>query len=525
MCNSGEMENAEKTYGFYLLKIDSKNYKSGFYYAVKYKDFETKKWLGTKTSTGTDNEIEAKAFAIENRERIIKEYKEHAKKLHAKNDGKEFYKMLEDYYTADSKYLKDDYANNKKIIPKRRQKELTNLIKTYFIPYFKKEKINSIQEITRSVYSNLKIYLQNVKSKRNEKLTTKCISTYLGVFNRILQYHERNEIILKLPYSKGGGMITPHPDDETNSKKPSIIPTDNLKGIFETTIKSTDKRENTLLYYMLALMGLTTGMRDSEIGRIKSTDIIYVKEENYFYLKAYNNKTDYYNVEETDEYRKIPLHPFVVGFLEHYIKEKNISKGDYLFGTPKLNEDTKKMDGYLHQSKTHKAIVFLYRNIKFRENLNDKGEIEIPAIEGLENEMKEKRIVFYSLRHTFNTLCALYRHNNNNTNGNDDLIDYFMGHNSGSKMRANYTHINSVDNKTFYDNYGKFVIGMLNKFIITTKEEKEKEEALENYVGDYVDKKWKENKNLQDADGKIDYEKAVENILTPLLNSLRKKND
>jgi hypothetical protein len=92
-----------------------------------------------------------------------------------------------------------------------------------------------------------------------------------------------------------------------------------------------------------------------------------------------------------------------------------------------------------------------------------------------------------------------------------------------SKMMENYTHINSVDNKIFYDNYGKFVIGMLDKFIFTTNEEQKKEKVLDNYVDNFVDKKWEENKHLQNEEGKIEFDKAVENILTPLLNSLKKK--
>jgi integrase len=519
MCNNGVMDNAGKDYGFNLLKIDSNNYENGFYYAVRYKDFETGKWLRTKKSTGTDNETKAKAFAITNREEIIKKYKEHAEILHQRNDGKEFYKMLEEYYTPDSKYLKDDYANNQRIIPQRRGKELINLIKTYYIPYFKENNINSIQEITRTIYSNLKIYLREIKNKKGKKLTTKCINTYLGVLNRILKYHERNETILRLPYSKGGGMIQPPPNEEENSKKPNPLPTDNLKGIFETTIKTTDKRENTLLYYTLSLIGLTTGMRDSEIGRIKTTDIIYVKNDNYFYLKAYNHKTEYYNKKETDKYRKIPLHPFVMGMLKHYIEKKKIGKNDYLFGTPKINEDTKKIDGYLHQSKAHKAIIFLYRNIKFRENLNDGKVIEIPPVEKLEKEMSEKRIVFYSLRHTFNTLCVLYRHNDTDITRSDNIIDYFMGHKMASKMMENYTHINKVDNKTFYDNYGKFIIGMLDKFIFTTKEDQKKNEALENYTDKFLEARKGE---LLNEDGKVDYEIAIKAI-EEMINTLRPK--
>ncbi|MDR2158694.1 MAG: hypothetical protein LBP23_01360, partial [Treponema sp.] len=475
MCNNGAMENAEKKYGFNLLEIPSTKYKSGFYYAVRYKD-ENGKWLPTKKSTDTDNETLAIAFAIENKEKIIKAYYDHIKKLHVKKDGKDFYRMLEEYYTADSKYLKDDYANNKRIITKKNRTEYLSVIKTYFIPYFKEKKINSIQEITRIVYSGLKLYLQNVKNKKGENLSTKSINNYLMIINRILQYHERNEIIPKLPYSKGTGILKISKEEKANSKKPQILPTDNLKGIFEIRLSKKHKKEKIQLYYTLYMIGLTTGMRDSEIGRIKASDIIYVREENYFYLKAYNHKTDYYNVKETEEYRKIPLHPFVVEALKLYIKEKNIGKDDYLFGIPKPNEDTKKIDGYLDQSKTHKAIKYLYNVIKIRDVItefgigNESKKAEELYDENIEKEMKEKRIVFYSLRHTFNTMCVLHRHNDTDITRSDSIIDYFMGHKMASKMMENYTHINKVDNRTFYNNYGKFVIDMLNKFVFRSEE-------------------------------------------------------
>jgi integrase len=270
------------------------------------------------------------------------------------------------------------------------------------------------------------------------------------------------------------------------------------------------------------MIGLTTGMRDSEIGRIKVSDIKYVRDENYFYLKAYNHKTEYYNAKETDEYRKIPLHPFVVEVLKLYIKENNIGKDDYIFGIPKLNEDTKKIDGYLDQSKTHKAIKYLYTAIKMREAITE-GGIGIARKENEENiekEMNDKRIVFYSLRHTFNTLCVLHRHNDTDLTRNDDLIDYFTGHNSGSKMRQNYTQINKADNKIFYNNYGKFVIDMLNKFIFRSEEYNAK---LENAVDAFIDKKWKENKNLLNEDGKINFEDGIEKIIKPLIDTLRTK--
>jgi integrase len=237
----------------------------------------------------------AKAFAIENRERIIKEYKAHRENLHKKNDGKDFYRMLEEYYTTDSKYLKDDYANNKRVIPRNDRIKNIGVIKHYFIPYFKEKKIASIQGITRSVYTGLKLYLQNIENKKGETLSTKTINNYLMVINRILQYHERNEIIPKLPYSKGTGILKISKQEKANSKKPQILQTDKIKGIFELTLNKKNGRENTLLCYTLSMIGLTTGLRNDEIGRIKRSDIKNVREENYFYLKAYNHKTEYFN--------------------------------------------------------------------------------------------------------------------------------------------------------------------------------------------------------------------------------------
>jgi integrase len=524
MCNNDTMDNAERKYGFYLLKIPSERYKSGFYYAVRYKDFESKKWIPTKKSTNTDNETLATAFAIENRERIIQEYKDHAKKIHTKNDGKDFYKMLEEYYTIDSKYLQDDYANNKRIIDKKQRNLNNGFINTYLIPYLQEKKINSIQEVNRSVYSGLKIHLQNVKNKKGKNLSTKTINNYLIAFNRILQYYERNELIAKLPYSRGTGIIKISKEEETN--QPALLPIEKLKDIFSASIffnKGEKKTDDYLFSYMLALIGLTTGMRESEIGRIKKDDIQYIKSEKVYILKVFNSKTSYYNKERSEKYRKIPLHLFVVKMLKLFLQTRENT--EYIFGVPKVDDDTQKTDGYLHYRKPRKAIIEVYKHIKQKENFKETGKILESLIiekQALEKEMREKNIVFYSLRHTFNTLCVLYRYNDTNTERSDDLIDYFMGHNSGSKMRANYSHINNVDNKTFVNNYGKFVFDVLNKYIFSNEEEDKK---LEDYIDKEINVLWAENKHLLDKDGKISIEEVFDNILNPLLNKGRNKEN
>jgi integrase len=162
-------------------------------------------------------------------------------------------------------------------------------------------------------------------------------------FNRILQYHERNEIIAKLPYSKGTGILRISNEEKAITRnKRYMLPTERINHIFDSYFDSGIKRENTLLYYTLSLIGLTTGARNSEIGRIKRSDINYLKSENVYLLKIYNHKTDYYNTEDLEGYRKIPLHPFVVEAVRIYIRKKNIETDDYIFGIPKLNRDTKK---------------------------------------------------------------------------------------------------------------------------------------------------------------------------------------
>jgi integrase len=421
--------NAEKKYGFNLTKITSNKYQSGFYYSIRYKDFETNKWLPLRKSSNTDNKEIAKIFAIDNRESIIRKYYEKKSVKRSKTNYIDLYSMLQEYYKPDSKYLKNDVINNRREVTKQGCSINQGFIRNYLIPYLQEQKISNIQEITSTVYSNLKIYLQN------RIPTNKTINNYLTGFMRILQYHERNGFIEKLPYSDGTGLLRITIEEKAEAKKPEVLPIEQLKNCF-------DYQNDDLYSYLLAMIGLTTGMRNSEIGRIKKEDIIYLENEDIYLLKAYNNKIKFYNTKETDAYRKIPLHPFVAKYLMDFIKDKK--QNDYIFGAE---------NGFLHFRKTHKALI------QFYQQLLDLRKDET------EKELKEKNIKYYSFRHTFNTLCVLYRFNDSNTDRTDDIIDYFMGHKISNKMRANYTHINKIDNDIFYQNYGKFVIEVLDRFV------------------------------------------------------------
>jgi integrase len=275
------------------------------------------------------------------------------------------------------------------------------------------------------------------------------------------------------------------------------------------------------------MIGLTTGMRNSEIARIKKQDIKHIKDTDIYLLFAYNHKTEYYNT-ENDEYRKIPLHPFVVECIKIYIREKEetnkitIHPDSYLFGIPKINKDGKIIDGILNTKIFGMAIKTLYKHILMKQRYKETGKldeaIQIDA-KVIEAEMKKNHITFYSMRHSFHTLCVLYRFKDTNSERTDDLVDYFTGHKINNSMRANYTHINKIDNRIFFNDYGKFIIDMLNKYIFLNDEESQaKKASIENRVDEAFDK----NQHLLN-DAKLDTDIFIDKLFNKLAATKNKQ--
>jgi hypothetical protein len=91
--------------------------------------------------------------------------------------------------------------------------------------------------------------------------------------------------------------------------------------------------------------------------------------------------------------------------------------------------------------------------------------------------MTKKNVVFYSLRHTFETMLGIKYPQYTL------LIDYFMGHKPQASMLANYLHINQVDNETFFKEYGKKIIDFQDQFIY------KESEVLNDYLKKMVDEK------------------------------------
>jgi len=167
----------------------------------------------------------------------------------------------------------------------------------------------------------------------------------MNYLTRIFDYHLRNGILEKLPYTKGTALL--RITGKQAKEDAEILPIDKLKGIYPhrrlidpveliqfinpmdaaNSFNSMSAKERGIILndyifpFTLGVLSLNTGLRNSEISRIKREDFIGVKEKETFLLKVWNKKTDYFNRTSESKYRKIPLHPYTI---EAVMMNKNI---------------------------------------------------------------------------------------------------------------------------------------------------------------------------------------------------------
>jgi len=356
-------------------------------------------------------------------------------------------------------------------------------IRKYLIPYLKERQVAEIKGITREVYTGLKIYL-------GEKgLVPKTINNRLTGLIRILKNHLRNELIDRLPYIQGEAYLTV----ERNPRIP--LPkryTEHLKGIIDMPIyynfltKEPPEHDTPPFIrepYLLSVLGLLCGMRNSETARLKPSDIKKAEcvEGAYYYIKCLNEKTKHHHKTDGERYRKLPIHPFILGLLIDYININKIGEDDYLFGEPKIIDG--KEDGVMNPKRHAKAMFEFYCQLKAKATTESTGNIAMLGEaefhrNAIVNEMKEERQSFYSLRHTFETIFEM-KHK-----GDTILNDYFMGH-KPQGMLGNYLHINGVGDSMFWDDYGKHMIEF-QKWFIHKHDEESSKRRLE-YVEGLID--------------------------------------
>jgi len=534
----------KKFFDLTVIKRDLERYPEGFTYKVRYKlDLTGKKIAQGRATFTTKTAVvsEAVKLGFDNRLEVLKNY---AVNKTTPERGKAFFKMLMSYYDEGSKYLLDDTSCNKREIVHDARVKAQTFVKTDLIPYLQQKKINHIKEITTPIYNGLKVYLQA------KGIKDKTINNRLNFFTRILEYHLRNGLLEKLPYTKGTTLLKITWKQEKEDAE--ILPIEKLKGIYphknlidpiklinfmnfthgQLTIEKLSLKEQKAIFndyiipFTIGVLTLNTGMRNSEVGRIKREDFIGVKEKETFLLRVWNKKTEYFNKTNESKYRKIPLHAYTIEVVKIFIQYKEelygtIKDTDFIFGKSIIDKDTGKPDGFLHSKIFDKVVYVLLKLIKHKNNLstyfsNEKELIKTMGdIKSLQEELKDikdagKGISFYSFRKTFRTMLGL----------KNDLAEYLIGHRLGNDAKTTYIQVNSLDNKLFVEEYAQPVIEMLDKYVFfseselkmlsdkDTKKIKDKADFLSSKIGqgvslqdtfiDYAIKEYQEITNSED---------------------------
>jgi integrase len=351
-----------------LIKRPSKKY--GFLYYVRY--IEKGRLIPSKWNTHTNILKEAEQFARDNRDRILSDYRS----KHTPQG--ELYSILSEYYKAGSSYLEKDKNRNRELCEKTRS-VYYHFMNKKFIPYLQENNIKTFAEIVPPVIARFQDYLL---AEGNRPQT---INRYLSGVNILFNHLLINGVIKENAFDRVKALKMGAKSTEVRG----CHDIDKMKGVFNTQWKDT-------LSYLLCLVIYSTGMRNSEIEKIKTNDLIELDGIHFVNIK--NSKTE-------NGIRIVPLHEFVYQKIQRYIKQAGKREGDYIFSD----------HGGPNQSTLYnQANVLLGKKLKLSED-------------------DLKGITFYSGRHFWKTLMS-------SEGLGEDIEEFFMGHKVSGDVSKNYNH-------------------------------------------------------------------------------------
>ena len=354
--------------GYNLTKVPSKRY--GFLYYVRY--IVKGKLVLSRWNTRTNNREIAEHFAVENRERILAEY--YAKRQF---DHK-VYDTLEHYYEKDSSYLAAAKLRGQDFTEKAR-KSSEAFIKKVFIPFLRKQRVHTADDITPPVITRL----------QGEMLTqgrnSWTVNRLMGIARAVFDYMVMDGLIIENPLRKAAALKT----RASESKLRGCYEINTLKGVFNTRWQDTEAQ-------LLCLIIYATGLRNSEIERIRLQDIIMIKKIRF--INIYESKSE-------NGVRLIPLHDFVYDKLTAYAKKKKRAPDEQIFQF----------------------------GISYGNKLYIKANAELGRKLGYDKDaLAAQNITFYSGRHFWKTLL--------NAHELGDVEEYFMGHKLSNDVAKRYNH-------------------------------------------------------------------------------------
>lgn len=295
-----------------------------------------------------------------------------------RDDEKNLYGVLRNYYQKDSPYLAIDVVRGRKINETSRQ-ILHGFVVNTFIPFLQKNNVKKWTEIKPVVMGRFQNYLLLEKGLLPQSINRQ-ISGIKAIFNHLFMAGiiEQNVIKDIVPLRNAGGKIR------------GCYSLEDLPGIFKTRWE--DKKS-----YLLCSLIYSTGLRNSEIKNLKVKDII--EKGGVDFLDVTKSKT-------SAGVRLVPLHPKIRETLGEWADTNRLSREDYLF------------------VKNNRQRIF---------KAAEKANIFMGSLLGKEPRLlRSENITFYSGRHFYKTMLNLHNLG--------DIEELFMGHKVSKQISERYNH-------------------------------------------------------------------------------------
>jgi integrase len=348
--------------GFNLVQRENK--KCGFKYYVRYS--HNGKTLPSKWNTHTNILEEAERFALENRERLVERY------LQA--HGSRGFEAFEKFYEKHSEYLACEEKRNRPLSDTTRR-NYYSVITTKFIPFLKGRHINCYGQINVRALGDFQDHYLAAGIK------PQTVNDYLKAVKRVFLYLVRKGLIKENPCIN----LRSIPVHRHDKKERGCYELERMEGVFNK--KWPDQK-----FCLLCLLIYTTGMRNSEISRIRMKDITSLDGCRFIDIKE--SKT-------ASGIRLAPLHEKAYRKLKAYAAGKGPE--DRIF-------------------RNCTSVTFAKANSELARMLHIDKE-----------KAAEEHITFYSGRHFWKTLM-------NSEGLGEEVEEYFMGHKVSNDVAKLYNH-------------------------------------------------------------------------------------
>jgi integrase len=299
--------------GYSLSKVQ--NRQLGFVYYVRY--IEHGKLIPSRWTTRTDNYDIACQFAVENRERLLEQYRSRKGLRAASGD---LYDFMERYYAKGSRCLDTDIKRGRRVSEGSRRVYYNTVIKKW-IPYLHSHQTRSYEDIDTPFLARYQNHLLQ------EGIKPQTINHYCSHVSKIFDYLVTQGHVRTNPFASLPALIA----GEDSQEERGCYEIKKLKGVFNR--KWPDE-----LSYLLCLMIYTTNMRNCEIARLQLRDLVQI--ENIAFINIPKSKSK--NGE-----RLAPLHDFVCRKLRRYAAKHAIHPDDCLFGNGKRIQSSVWKDAYV----------------------------------------------------------------------------------------------------------------------------------------------------------------------------------